>query len=86
MARKTGSFRSPPAVNTRKVILVKADPCHGFPTQVEPEEWFLVLTDPAPRKFVCSGATSAEAIQRAEARGFSFEEDPGPFPPGQEVS
>ena len=67
-------------VNTRKVIVVKADPCHGFPTETDPPEWFLVLTDPAPRKFVCSGSTMDEAIQRAEELGFSCEEDPAPFP------
>ena len=76
---KYGKTSSPPRINTRKVILVKADPCHGFPTEMDPPEWFLVLTDPAPRRLVCSGATADIAIRRAEEEGYSFEEDPDAF-------
>lgn len=81
-----GSMSSPPPVNTRKVILIKADPVCGYPTQTDPPEWFIVLTDPAPRKFVCSGATREEAISQAEGLGFSFEEDPEPFPADQDLT
>lgn len=75
-----GKTSSPPIINTRKVILVKADPCHGFPTEMDPPEWLLVLTDPPPRRLVCSGETPDVAIGRAEEQGYSFEEDPAPFP------
>lgn len=76
---KYGKTSSPPTMNTRKVILVKADPCHGFLTEIDPPEWFLVLTDPPPRRLVCSGETPGIAIKRAEDEGYSFEEDPSPF-------
>lgn len=84
--RSVGSYKSPAPVNTTKAIVIKADPVHGYPTETEPPEWFIVLTDPTPRKFVCSGSTKEEAITRAEEMGFSFEEDPEPFPPDQDAS
>ena len=80
IGKSLGGFKSQAPVNTRKVIVVEANPVHGYPTETDPPEWFIVLTDPAPRKFVCSGSTRAEAIERAEDMGFSFEENPEPFP------
>ncbi len=77
-----GGFKSTPRVASRKVILVKSELVRGHPEQADNPEWFLVLTDPPPRNFVCSGATEEQAIKRAEDMGYSFEEDPEPFPPG----
>ncbi|MBZ2496017.1 hypothetical protein IPS96_22135, partial [Xanthomonas perforans] len=54
-------------------------------TLTDPPEWFLVLTDPPPYVFVCSGSTKEEAIQRAEKLGYSFEENPEPFPVGHQL-
>ncbi|MBO9876096.1 hypothetical protein [Xanthomonas sp. D-99] len=80
-----GNQKSKPQRQSRKVILVEASPQHGHATLTDPPEWFLVLTDPPPYVFVCSGSTKEEAIQRAEKLGYSFEENPEPFPVGHQL-
>lgn len=79
-AMQYGSTKSPKHVQTRKAVVFEVEPRRGYPTLIDPPERFIVLTDPPPRMFVCSGATEEEVVKLAEARGFSFDEDPEPFP------